>query len=1669
MKISNNALNFLLAQYRAIFKRAYVKGIASAVLLTAGLAMGQAQADTVKLDSTDDLPDVGQTATITGTDATGIYNNSGKAEFSNIALTSGSGDVWNGDIIIESGTAGIQDGNNYITSNADLKISGDGSLTIDIQDKTGYKTQGLTIAGYGTNGGNATTLELNIGKIDVQNGTLNITDSGSSSNSGTVLVAADDITIGSSTKELTAYVTLASSVADKGVTLGRATTLNEAGSDIVVNNGGKLIMQGSGSSGATIQGASLTLGEGAVMLTDTGVNNWVETDDFKVQNGAFKVITPTATDPVSETFLGKTGTVQAGGNVLVGTSGTWVIGQGADPDVATDPLGTAVTFESGANVQLSGTLSVSGGKLTVADGANLYATVANNGSNNDAGTIKVSSSSDPASSGALVIGVETLQNFLKGGQEYTAIVEDTENEGKYKLDTDAETKPESASGSVLVTNGILQLVSDKQINLADTEQFSFSGGTTASAGKIVISGSTIIADDVLVSQKITDLDASDAVSLEVNDLTLGDKTVNAGKVSDLGFNQATTHNLTVLTSTGSFGLANNVVLHATNRDVTLDGNIVEVAENGTITGNLEVWGSSKLTVDAGHYTTNDDLTISDATLEIHGTSQDQAEDGTYYPNGLDASLTIGNGGNFVIDHASAKVNITGNAGAEAFLDLRKANSVKWGSGSITVSGTLGAVCSDPNVDQVGQGTLYITGAQFEQYLDTETGTGHAASTSEIDLKNNGVLFVDGSTTSLEYDVSDFATTADSGTVAFTGAGTFETDTALTLEIASGASDQFLAIGTGTIKAPTIRLENNEEDATEFVVSGGTLEVASGLTSNVGMVSFDANGGNGSSLNLDGQGSVGVDVTFSGTGSALNVQSGRWTAQNAFFEASSALNIEDGASLELDNINVTGTGVSGDVGVGSSLTVDTIQTAADTAFTIADKSVMTINGRSDIVETGDNADIDAVVDNADTAGINITDTTFTVTGPEAQLKIGSTAVSKLVTFENQTVQGEQVRVLTVDDALKAKYELNGYATLYLDFAQGVSLTAANARELKEQLFTGGEVGQGIINVGSGSLAIEWEPNQDKVVKWDNVKDFAEIESVTSNELMQALVTEVTGTVAGHYGAMQVDADKALSVDGNLGLHAARGDYFVFSQSGEAKTAEDVVIQGGSLLLGGAGKIGAINAGGNDVTIAPSTLEGAVAGTTEVLGAITNAGTLDISNETTVAGDVSANTLELADDTSLTNSTYSMTLGSVDLDAGSTLSTTNLTLNGDGAIWKGAGQSWIEGSVDVASKLTVSAGNVTIANGTVSAQATELASGVIFQVGQDAVADQDDPATTDINEAESFSGTFETTTLALNGATFIVDPEYGLPTALASVRNFADASDAEFTDESKVGTADGSIFVGQNSVLGIGTESADELAQIIAKYQTNGSLSGAKDRLGSIVYLDGIATIAAGQGMVMTNKSVADFVTYYNDADGVANQAISEADPTSAFGNTVFFGDGTALMATAEAIKAAHDHDLSLVTFAGQNGKLVADGGEVLISGDLRGNTAYTLFADKGGAGDDNDTKVDVVDIEGNVAEAGHGITVTTENGFLVGEINNDNGGVVTLGLAADARARMSGASDPVYNTLVAYFNGYNGVKTTNPDTGADTTDYLYKELVSHPDPATGEVTYTKDYNYHGLWR
>ena len=173
MKISNNALTFLLAQYRAIFKQAYIKGLAPAVLLTAALAAGQAQAAAVTLDgSTHLLPVEGQTAIIDNTsgDSVGSYEN-GKGHFTKIQITSGTSLVLGGELRIERNSGSNTADSNYIDSQNEINITGNtGILTIDINEEGTPKNEGLLV------GGNGASLSINIGTICLKRNT-NLTQS----------------------------------------------------------------------------------------------------------------------------------------------------------------------------------------------------------------------------------------------------------------------------------------------------------------------------------------------------------------------------------------------------------------------------------------------------------------------------------------------------------------------------------------------------------------------------------------------------------------------------------------------------------------------------------------------------------------------------------------------------------------------------------------------------------------------------------------------------------------------------------------------------------------------------------------------------------------------------------------------------------------------------------------------------------------------------------------------------------------------------------------------------------------------------------------------------------------------------------------------------------------------------------------------------------------------------------------------------------------------------------------------------------------------------------------------------------------------------------------------------------------------------------------------------
>ena len=112
MKQTSSALTFLLAQYRAIFKRAYVKGIASAVLLTAGLAAGQAQAAAIEWGDTNDT-----TVDVTISDS---------------QTESGGKDVFANDLTITStGSLTVSGTNTRPVVNNSMTLQNGATLTVD--------------------------------------------------------------------------------------------------------------------------------------------------------------------------------------------------------------------------------------------------------------------------------------------------------------------------------------------------------------------------------------------------------------------------------------------------------------------------------------------------------------------------------------------------------------------------------------------------------------------------------------------------------------------------------------------------------------------------------------------------------------------------------------------------------------------------------------------------------------------------------------------------------------------------------------------------------------------------------------------------------------------------------------------------------------------------------------------------------------------------------------------------------------------------------------------------------------------------------------------------------------------------------------------------------------------------------------------------------------------------------------------------------------------------------------------------------------------------------------------------------------------------------------------------------------------------------------------------
>ena len=531
MKISNNALNFLLAQYRAIFKRAYVKGIASAVLLTAGLAAGQGQAAQITdintiLDAEDDVFEV---------DGTDDY----------LSLTLTEDKTLNKDVIVNIGETNSQ----YI------RVSGTGAGKVIALDGADHN---LTIQDDGSFekkfifGNNATTDKLqikNLGTLTIDGATVEVKAKDSQSKQSGVDIGANNISItnGAQVNILNGSGTNA----NEANAILRGLNIEVTGVDTVVNVG-RTNLTGSN----VTKNAKSVLGWQQFKNEDGTVD--YEGSNIKVSDGATINLTGIQVESSFDAQSYHPGyTARVAGNSFTADNARIVVSGGASGGAMFEVHETALNnsvldikdgvvlnlemqdystkFKDAketkdANINYNGTASITGGLVKV-DGALMVTR---------GGTLKIAD--DVALTAAVA---ETPANKLDGAiyvgikGSYTANHENTTlstlelssaklsqflNSDKETI-TDGETAVTDGKGQVSVgLGGRIHLTDSNQVEIS---QFAFNN--EAGAGHINVEGidstSNSLQDDTAINQHFkvgTDANAMDGTrSIVASNMSIG--------------------------------------------------------------------------------------------------------------------------------------------------------------------------------------------------------------------------------------------------------------------------------------------------------------------------------------------------------------------------------------------------------------------------------------------------------------------------------------------------------------------------------------------------------------------------------------------------------------------------------------------------------------------------------------------------------------------------------------------------------------------------------------------------------------------------------------------------------------------------------------------------------------------------------------------------------------------------------------------------------------------------------------------------------------------------------------------------------------------------------------------------------------------------------------------
>ena len=1249
MKQTNNAIKFLMAQYRAIFKNAYFKGMASAVLLTAGLAVaGGAQATDYDQDDfgtiTSDNWAAADTIQITdGVVGGSIENNNAF----NITITS------TGNKIDASSATNVPVTVNALSGSITLADSVDGAdflikatdgsgATFNIKSFTVGDSGALTISGSSATG----VATLNAGTITLAGGT-----SSSIKFSGSAAAAA----------VLQGHLTSTATVGSNGDTT-KLTTLD------------------------------FSQGSGTLKTYGTGVNANI---NVYSQKGA--VLDLSLEDPENETAENQLLQLTGGKIDLQGhdsnSGATFTIAHG------TLEIGDDVVLTNSTGSTKAGQLIVSGAAAT--DNATLRI------SSEKLKSFLAADGQSPDKSGAVTVNsgsiylTDSTKSAVDLADGFTFATSAVEAGGSIALTTTADSiiagdklavsKKLTGDASKATIEATTLTLGSETFNSATDDAFGFASATTQSLNLVQSgSGAFVLKDAITLKAATQEVDNIYTTNVSGDKITIAG---NGGNIAntDLKLNGGSTDALTIAAGhyTGNVDVeissgSLSVGLGATNAEsqgvkgvdasLTFAAGTTLTLDNKTNTNTITVQGNGDATWDG----VTEQRTAT-STLDLRQANIVFASDGVKNPGSSYQKLTtfnINEGGELLVTEDQMNYLLNN------IHDARDTSAIS--GAAIVLSGSA-----------TGDGAVIVDG-DLEVAADTlKSGTGTANDT--IYFNGGGILQADSLTITDDPADPTKPTEDTDPTVLDIGSGKLVAETiALNSNIfkadASGLQENF------TVKDGDLFVGSSLTSVNSNVVLG---DGTSGASLTLGYISknYDQYGialpeteENAYTLSAD-TGTVQPNLVLSGgtTGqeSALNVEYGDWTIQdltatNATIKVGQS---DEGDDLQKHDINgnvyttsLTGQGLTLNGGVNmhvyDNATAKFETLALNGGDVTVENTTLTINGKyvAPVEDNPATTDKDETV--AESWGLKTTTGTIKVSGREGQLILGADAVKGISTTKNADGVYEYTNKNAAQNAFVT---LDNWATLSLALGSSVTFDKTSLQELRKDFIsgnTGNVLTQGFINIGEAQIAgintstgtISWNGQNGA----PGLKDYSDIiADILQNGLTSATLIDVTAsdTVQANVGNILADGSTPIVKLGDTTLHQANADgNFIANENGTEVDA--LVTQGAHFAVYNGGKL-------NDVTLqggsSTSTTEFAViASATEgaeepetTIKSVTSAASntsFNVAGKTTVTGNVDVGEVVLSKDLTVNGKTYiSEGLNSDEDASGNLVTTGTLTTN------------------------------------------------------------------------------------------------------------------------------------------------------------------------------------------------------------------------------------------------------------------------------------------------------------------------------------------------------------------------------------------------------------------------